>query len=256
MEKYDIFIEAGQSNAEGYGHGPVEKPYIPHERILYLTQGEPVAAEYEPKGEMKIQIAAERPNPAFGPEDRIGDLSLRFAREYLDAGFLAADRKLLIIRSAVGATGFLKHYWGMEDPLYLRMLRMTDHALSLNPQNRLMGLLWHQGEHEAAFQNDPRRYQDQLTELVKSVRNRYEAPRLPFICGGFCDQWAQKNQPECDQIMDAIRGAAKELGGIYVDTQDLRSNDQKCADGDEIHFCREALQELGLRYFEAYRALR
>ena len=255
MEAYDIFIEAGQSNAAGYGHGPAETPYVPDPRVLYLTAGDPAAGEYEPKGDYEIRVAAERPNPDFGPEDRLGDLALSFAQSYVQAGLLAPGRKLLIVRAAVGGTGFLKHYWGLEDPLYQRMLRMSDYALSLNPENRLMGLLWHQGEHEAAFLNDPRRYHDQLLALVESVRERYKAPQLPFICGGFCDQWAQKNQPACDEIMAVIRAVAAEAEGSYIETSDLRSNDQKTGDGDEIHFCREDLQVLGRRYFAAYRQL-
>lgn len=255
MQAYDIILQAGQSNAAGYGHGPVVHPYEPDPRILYLTQGDPQAAEYEPEGDYEISIAAERPNPGFGEDDRLGDFSLSFAKAYVEAGLLAPGRHLLIVRSAVGATGFLKHYWGMDEPLFLRMLRMADYALSLNPENRLMGLLWHQGEHEAAFRNDPQRYHDQLLALVACVRTRYRKPELPFICGGFCDEWAGRNQPACDEIMGVIRTVAAEVKGSYVETADLRSNNQRTGDGDEIHFCREDLQELGRRYFTAYRGL-
>ena len=256
MEKYDIILQAGQSNADGYGHGPTAEPYMPDPRILYFTAGTPEAGEYYPKSDYEICIAAERPNLAFGPEDRLGDFSLSFAKAYVETGLLAPDRKLLIVRTAVGGTGFLKHYWAVGDPLYERMLCATDRALALNPENRLVGFLWHQGEHEAAFLNDPQRYQDQLLEVVKSVRAHYELPELPFICGGFCNQWAQENQPACDQIMAVIRKAAEEVRGAYVETSDLRSNDQKTGDGDTIHFCREDLQELGCRYFAAFHRLK
>lgn len=255
MEKYDIILQAGQSNAAGYGHGPAEHPYVPDPRVLYLTAGDPEAGEYDPKGDYEISVAAERPNPAFGPEDRLGDFSLSFAQRYVEEGLLAPGRKLLIVRTAVGGTGFLKHYWQVGDPLYERMLRMTDYALALNPQNRLVGFLWHQGEHEAAFLNDPQRYHDQLLEVVESVKTCYGKAELPFICGGFCDQWAQENQPACDNIMAVIRKVAEKLGGAYIKTADLRSNDQKTGDGDTIHFCREDLQELGRRYFAAYQKL-
>lgn len=254
MEKYDIILQAGQSNADGYGHGPAEYPYIPDPRVLYLTAGDPQAGEYYPKGEYEIRIAAERPDPDR-PGDILGDFSLGFAQKYVEEGFLAPDRKLLIVRAAVGGTGFLKHYWAVGDPLYERMLRMTDYALSLNPHNRLVGFLWHQGEHEAAFLNDPQRYHDQLLEVIESVKTRYGNRDLPFVCGGFCDQWAQENQPACDQIMAVIRSVAEEAGGHYVETADLRSNDQKTGDGDTIHFCREDLQELGRRYFAGFKKL-
>ena len=49
------------------------------------------------------------------------------------------------------------------------------------------------------------------------------------------------------------RAVAAELDGAYIETGDLRSNDQKTGDGDTIHFCREDLQELGRRYFASYR---
>jgi hypothetical protein len=256
METYDIILQAGQSNAAGYGHGPAAHPYIPHERIVYLTGSDPMAEGYDPETEsFSVEIAAERPNPEFGPEDRLGDLSLSFAQNYVAQGRLAEGRKLLILRTAVGATGFLKHHWGMDEPLYLRMLRMTDYALSLNPENRLVAMLWHQGEHEAAFLNDPQRYHGQLKALVESVRTRYDAPELPFVCGGFCTEWARKNQPACDNIMAVIRSVAEQVNGAYVETADLRSNNQKTGDGDEIHFCREDLQELGRRYYAAYQKL-
>lgn len=255
MEKYDVILQAGQSNAAGYGHGPAAEPYIPDPRILYLTAGDPQAGEYYPKGNLEIHVAAERPYPEGSPDDRLGDFSLSFAKAYVEAGLLAPDRKLLIVRSAVGGTGFLKHYWQVGDPLYQRMLQMTDYAMALHPENRLVGLLWHQGEHEAAFHNDPDVYHSQLLEVVESVRRHYEAPELPFVCGGFCTPWAEENQPDCDIIMGVIQAVAAEAGGRYISTADLRSNHQKTGDGDGIHFCREDLQELGRRYFAAFQTL-
>lgn len=255
MEKYDIILEAGQSNAEGYGHGPVAESYEPDSRILYYTADDPPAGEYYPKGELRICIAADRTHPDLSPEDRRGDLALSFAQRYVAEGLLPPDRKLLILRTAVGGTGFLKGYWRVGDPLHQRMLRITDEALQMNPENRLVAMLWHQGEHEAAFLNDPLRYHEELKAVIGSVRSRYDAPDLPFICGGFCDEWAQKNQPASDNIMNVIRAVAAELAGAYVETGDLRSNNQKTGDGDEIHFCREDLQELGCRYFAAFKNL-
>jgi len=65
-----------------------------------------------------------------------------------------------------------------------------------------------------------------------------------------------ENQSACDQILGAIRAVAAEAGGAFVETGDLPSNNQVLGDGDTIHFCREALQELGRRYFDAYLPLR
>lgn len=35
---FDIIIQAGQSNAEGWGVGRVEKEYVSDERVLYLYE--------------------------------------------------------------------------------------------------------------------------------------------------------------------------------------------------------------------------
>lgn len=255
MDKYDIILEAGQSNAVGYGHGPAKEAYVPDSRILYYTCGEPEDMSYTPSEDFEICIADERPHPEFGMDDKLGDLALSFAQKYVEQGLLPPDRKLLIVRTAVGGTGFLKHYWSVGDPLYERMLRITDRAMAFHPENRIVGLLWHQGEHEAAFRNDPERYARELLAVLDGIRHRYAKPMLPFVCGGFCQEWVEQNQPYCDNIMRVIRNVAEKSGGAYVDTCDLRSNNQLLGDGDVIHFCRDSLQELGRRYFSAYQSL-
>lgn len=255
MEKYDIFIEAGQSNAVGYGHGPVCEPYVPNTKVLYLTGPDPLAETYEPKDAYEFAIAQERRVDMDHTDDFLGDLALAFAQDYVQSGLLSTDRKLLIIRSAVGGTGFMFNQWEMDAPLYKRMLDMTDYALSLNPENRLMGMLWHQGEHEAYEGNKPQRYHSQLVAFVNSVKERYACPDLPFICGGFCDEWVQKYLTSCTEIMQVLKDVAAEMNGIFVETEDLLSNNQKTGDGDDIHFCRDSLQLLGHRYFNAYQKI-
>ena len=255
MEKYDIILEAGQSNAVGFGHGPAKEAYVPDPRVLYYTAGEPDDQAYHQTGTFEICVADERTRPDLDPEDKLGDLALSFAQKYVEAGLLAPDRKLLIVRTAVGASGFMKHYWAIGDPLYERMIQVTDDALAMNPENRLVAMLWHQGEHEAAFLNDPRRYHRELRAVFDSVRERYETPDLPIVCGGFCQEWVLEHLEPCTQIMGTIRGVAEEIGGAYVETEDLRSNNQVLNDGDNIHFCKEALQELGRRYFSAFQGI-
>lgn len=255
MEKYDIFIEAGQSNAVGYGHGPVQSPYIPDNRVLYLTDTNPTPEKRLPENTYIIEVAQERPYEGGDSNDRIGDFSLTFSSRYIQFGLLEEGRKILIIRCAVGGTGFMYNQWEMNAPLYLRMLDMVDYALSLNPENRLMGLLWHQGEHEAYEGNRPSRYHGQLLTLVNSIKQRYCCPNLPFICGGFCNEWAVQHQENCIAILEVIRDVAASLNGVFIETEDLLSNNQKNQDGDVIHFCRESLQRLGNKYFEAYQTI-
>ena len=182
----------------------------------------------------------------------MGDFSLAFAKSYIKDGCLEEGRKVLIIRAAVGGTGFQRRPWGLQDDQYLKMLEMTDYALSLNPENRLKGFLWHQGEHDAFEGNTPENYHKQLTALINSVKQRYQCPDLPFICGGFAREWKSENEVICAPIQNVIERVAKEQNGAFVVTDDLPTNNEKTGSGDGIHFCRESLHLLGQRYFKAY----
>lgn len=254
MDKYDIIIEAGQSNAIGCGKGKVTEEYAPIEKIMYLVTD---AEEYTdesgkwgiryPTGKMELVIGDDHTRGAVP----IGDLGLSFAQEYLKAGLLAPDRKLLIVRAGVGGTGFVTHFWDESGICYRQLLSLTDYAVSLSPENQIVGLLWHQGENEAFEGNKPETYYQQLKFLIDSVKDRYQLTELPFVCGGFSKEWADKYRESCDAILAVIRKIGAEYGA-YIETEDLKSNNQDHGDGDDIHFCRESLHILGKRYFEAY----
>ncbi len=260
-EAYDIIIQAGQSNAEGCGRGPVSEDYKPDSDIKYLYQ------KY--KAEDKIvgdiwKISLEITDPAFyiataqercDTNGRIGDLSLTFCREYKKNGLLKQGRKLLVIRSAVGGTGFKKHHWGVKDELYLRMRDMIDYALSMNPENRIVAFLWHQGEHDAFEGLDPDTFKSQLSEMITDLKRAYGLPKLPFVCADFVNEWKSENIGICAPIVEKIKEVTAAEGGVFVETSDLLSNNQKIANGDGIHFCRESLHILGKRYFDAYKTI-
>ena len=74
---------------------------------------------------------------------------IRRGDKSIESGKLKPGRKLLIIRAAIGGTGFSDERWGMTDDLYLRMIEMIKTALELNSKNKLAAFLWHQGETDA-----------------------------------------------------------------------------------------------------------
>ena len=171
-EIFDIIVQAGQSNAEGYGCGSVDTPYQPKDSVWYLD------------GDFTITKAAER----VMKNEIHGSFSLSFADRYLQDGRLTEGRKLLILRSAVGGTGFYDRRWGMEDDLYLRMMEMIRTALSLNPKNRVIAFLWHQGETEANGDVSYDVHFNNLSGLFSSVRREFDLPNVPFIAGDFVDR--------------------------------------------------------------------
>lgn len=248
-EKFDIIILAGQSNAEGTGLGEVEQKFVPDEKIMAMDAPR-MGIDYL-DAPFTFEIADER--EADG--QKYGVFALKFAEEYVKEGYLAQDRKVLIIRAAIGGTGFIGKQWHMEGKVYLKMLEMIDYALSLNKENKIVAMLWHQGEHDAFGGNTKDVFYGQLKALTNSIRSRYG--NIPFMAGDFVNEWKTKYIELCEPIVDAIRQIVAEMGtSAFIETSDLQSNNQKIGNGDDIHFCREALQVVGQRYFDAYKKIR
>lgn len=245
-EYYDIVIQAGQSNSEGCGLGKTDSPYVPNDRVWYMN------------GDFTISCACELVN---GNEIQ-STYALEFARLYMEKGYLADGRKLLILRTSVGGTGFTNHHWGMNDDLYLRMIDMIQTALSLNSENKLTAFLWHQGESDAVFEVSYDEHYKNLSRLVSSVKERFRVPNLPFIAGDFAHQWKNENLEICTPIVNAMRDVCKDCGsGRFVETDGLLSNVQELkysifGGNDTIHFSRRSTYILGQRYFEAFDTIR
>lgn len=241
-EAFDILIQAGQSNAEGCGIGAVEHPFEPDARILYMND------------DLTVTKACER---VVGNHIQ-SNFSLSFARRYIQEGRLAEGRKLLILRTAVGGTGFLDRRWGMTDDLYLQMMAMTRSALELNPANRLVALLWHQGETDAIFQATFDQHYTHLNTLLNSVRDTFGVKDLPFVAGDFVQHWKNDNIGICTPVVNAIRAVCADTPCCgFVETDGLLSNSQepwsKPEDiDDSIHFSRKAIYALGERYYDAF----
>lgn len=245
QDKFDIIIQAGQSNSEGYGFGPTDDPYQPDERIWYLNQ------------DRTISLAAER----VVNNGVQTNFSLSFVREYINAGKLVDGRRILILRTAVGGTGFLDDRWGITNDLYLQMMDMTRTALELNPQNRLVAFLWHQGETDVMSYATFEQHYYHLSTLVRTVRETFNAPYLPFIAGDFVYHWKCFSQyrDACIPVVDAIRAVCRDCGyGGFVETDGLNSNGQERIEhplgwgDDSIHFSRRAIYDLGRRYFAKF----
>lgn len=244
-ERYDIVIQAGQSNAQGSGFGAVDEPYQPNDNVWEMDRN------------FTISIARELVD---GNIIR-GHFGLSFADEYIKNGCLADGRKLLILRTSVGGTGFLDCRWGENDDLFLRMAEMIETALSLNEDNRLVCLLWHQGETDAILHSSFETHYANLMRFVRLVREKFDVPALSFIAGEFVRQWIAENTEICEPVLKAIRAVCAECGNAaFVETEGLASNKQDCLQtavesNDTIHFSRKSLSLLGKRYFEAYREI-
>ncbi len=264
-EKWDIVVLAGQSNAAGFGLGAAKEEYTPSERIWWLNdESNP---RFEKEGEKEVfkidypsNISVSVADEPTGAEGKVGKLALFFAKAYIQDGRLQSGRKLLVLNAGVGGTGFRDNQWGVERTLYHRLKAFAHTALRWNKENRLVAFLWHQGECDS-FENADwdvekryRVHKKNLTEMLEDFKRQFDCPQLPFIAGGFCDEWYLKNQTPCDAVLRAIKEVCKEHGA-FVQTAGLKSNNEQIGNGDDIHFCRESSHILGQRYYEAYRKI-
>ncbi len=267
-EAFDIIVLAGQSNAYGYGLGEVSSEYVPSDKILWVNDDSNPHFVEDENGVNTFFI--DYPVPPYieiadepcTKDGKTGKLSLIFAREYINADYLKPGRRVLVINAAVGGSGFLWGQWGIGNILYTRLCDMLDASLALNPENRLVAFLWHQGETDAGINRDwdaEYKYEVHkklLSEMMQDFNSKYSACGLPFISGGFCDEWYSGLKPHADPILRAIRDVTEELGGSFVETAGLDSNNRTVGNGDPIHFSRESTHKLGKMYFEKYKEIK
>lgn len=268
-EKYDIIFLVGQSNAEGHGFGEVENPFEPSDAIMQLVDSYPVMYKLNAAGVDELDVPDEtiyRIKPAQENTrkivGRLGCFALPFARLYSEQFLAGSDRKALVIRAAIGGTGFMRNQWTPDGVLFKRACEMLDIALSLNPENRLAAILWHQGENEAVdgkgkgYDYLYSFYEKALTTLISDFNEKYG--NAPFIAAGHCEDWVPRFAVESPAITDATKTVVAKFDNAgYVETAGLGSNDriQKGKYLDDAHFNRPALYELGERYFKAYKEI-
>lgn len=236
-ENFDIIIQAGQSNSEGYGFGDATQPYIVNENVWYLN------------GDFTIYLASE----AVSGNLIQSNYALSFANQYIEKGLLKGGRKLLILRTSVGGTGFADNRWGLKDDLYLRMMDMIKTSLELGGDNKLVAFLWHQGETDALANASYETHYKNLFSLISSVKESFDCNKLPFIAGDFVSHWKNDNIAACEPIIKAMIDVCENTeNGKFVYTDELLSNQQTYKCIDPIHFSRESLRILGEKYFNAY----
>lgn len=241
--KFDIIIEAGQSNAEGCGFGKIDNHFKPNPRVWYMNK------------DFTISAASEHIN--FRRNIVCASLDLSFCDEYIASSLLEEDRNLIVIRSAVGGTGFHNDdLWGLQGNLFHAMMDMTDSILALNPENRVKALLWHQGERETRFNISFEEHYQNMSRLITKVRAKY-GPKLPFIAADFVPIWKASMEPSSGIIASANKKVCEDAGfSSFVETDGLLSNrEENGPEWETIHFGISSQYELGRRYFKAYTSI-
>lgn len=260
-EPCDIILLAGQSNAVGCGVGDVTEEIQDNPDVLlfYDTQFEGFQKDENGKDRLVVCEPFVYDIKVMSEQNASANIALSFAKEYLKDGRLQPGRKLLIVRAAVGGTGFFKHEWSEDGVLFRRMQDMLKTTLAMNKENRVIAICWHQGESDAfecpEMDNELRQkdYEIHLERLIREVRKICKNDKLPLMTGGFTQDWSKHFKRQCDAVITGTKNVCKRLGHArFHSTEGLLSNHEKTNNGDDIHFCGESLHILGERYYRSF----
>ncbi|HFO8434401.1 TPA: DUF6645 domain-containing protein [Escherichia coli] len=234
---YYVVVLAGQSNGMAYGEGlPLPETYDrPEPRIMQLARRSTVT----PGGKAcqyndiiladhclhDVQDMSGKNHPkadvAKGQYGTVGQ-GLHIAKKLLP--FIPADAGILLVPCCRGGSAFTagadgtysdstgasedSARWGVDKPLYKDLISRTKAALAKNPKNRLLAVVWMQGEfdidakpteHSALFLAMVEKFRADLAEQAEQCTGG-SAAAVPWICGDTTYFWKQKNEPAYQAI--------------------------------------------------------
>jgi len=280
---YDVIVIAGQSNAVGRGLGEVvEEPVYLQEanRVFQLGRFGADDGKIIPASD-PLQHWGQNPGKNLDRRGFAYPLALRYAHD------LAKPRKVLLVPVARGSTTIL--LWdrqqqnfthaGVDDSgptaLWDDMVKRTRQALASHPGNRLVAVLWHQGEADVTALANPRSglhafmtggdlYRAKLEELRAQLRADFDIPGEPpfmFLIGALSETWVpmkgsvagKKAKADIDAAMKAAAASDPTGASIFVSSAGITGTNPG---EDGLHFSAEGAHQLGQKFYGALVNLR
>lgn len=227
-EERHVFLLVGQSNMAGRAaieaedEGEIEGVDLWN---IAEKKWEPAKAPFNRHSPHRKEMSMQRLNP--GPT---------FAKAWRDAH---PGVKVGIVCSVRGGTSIEQWEKGRQDPwaLYDSALAAAKAALAADPESKLVGILWHQGESNSGAAEE---YPAKLKALVATWRADFDSAELPFVFGQI-GQWnpdyAAFNEMIVKQPANIPHTACVETNGL--------------TNMDKAHFDSKSQRELGKRYAKA-----
>ncbi|HDI9156135.1 TPA: DUF1737 domain-containing protein [Escherichia coli] len=250
-EYYLVVVLAGQSNSMSYGEGiPLPETYDrPDPRIKQLARRSTVtpggaACKYNDiipadhcLHDVQNMSGVNHPKADLskGQYGTVGQ-GLHIAKKLLP--FIPANAGILLVPCCRGASAFTTGAdgtysesagasenslrWGVGKPLYQDLVSRTKAALAKNPKNRLLAVVWMQGEGDAAVGTHA-----QHTGLFTAMVNQFRtdlagqasqctggsASAVPWICGDTTYFWKQRHAEGYASVYGGYKG--KESQNIF-----------------------------------------
>lgn len=230
----DLWAVAGQSNAAGYGRGPVHDP--PELGLAVLRNDGRWDLATHPLNDTRDSIRPnlERVNPGHSP-------ALAFARRLRQQ----LGHPIGLLPTALGGSA-LASWNPVENPSAFLYANLIDCVAAVG--GRIRGMVWYQGETDATSERAPT-YDRRFREFIERLRHDLGAPSLPVVTTQINRIHLQAEDREIDLawsiVREAQRRTARELDGVaVVGTLDLTLSDL-------IHTSPQSNLVLGQRWADA-----
>lgn len=231
-EKLHLYLLIGQSNMAG--RGVVEEvDKKPHARVLMFTKEGTWAPALDP-------LHFDKPNIAG-----VG-LGSTFGRVMADAD---PGITIGLVPCAVGGTPLER--WQKGRDLYEQAMVRIQAAMK---DGILKGVLWHQGEGDAADPEKATSYATRLAAMVGDLRKDLGAPDVPFVAGKLGEFLADTTKDGRPSHWKTVNVQIAGLPALVEHAAVVESAGLKHK-GDVVHFDSASLREFGRRYAQAMQKL-
>lgn len=232
----DIFLLIGQSNMAGVAYIEALDTTRVANAFLFNDRGEWEVLKNTPTQGLNRYSTVRKPRR----ENRNLNPGYTFAKKLV----AYTGRQIGIVSNARGGTRiswWQKGYSGQNDfDLYENAVARTRAALQTNPEAKIRGILWHQGEGDNSIAASAS-YLRLLAQLVADLRADLGDPDIPFIAGEV-GQWKGRGlgvNPKIRMVKDSVSYAD------YVTSDGLTSMN---LEKNDPHFDTYSQRVLGGRY--------
>lgn len=171
-------------------------------------------------------------------------LDITFSADYRAAN---PNRRLLLVPSAEGSSGFSDNRWNQGDDMYQNAVTRTNAAMANLPGSRIVGILWLQGEQDALNSMSGTAYAAALDAMIAAMRSDIiGAANAPFVVGEFLDI-ANASFPTETEIRAAILDTPNRVANTVAATSAGLTDG-----GDGLHFDAASLRTMGERMYAAW----
>ena len=242
QENIDLFIWAGQSNAQGWTGNAAEYPKNDQDLDKSILLNWTFFGKESSHGEW-IQMQAQKgryPDGHFGPE-------VSFSRELKKAGYNPA-----IFKYCLGGTGLARDWkspggGGIYDSMVADLKKAIKKLKKQGLTVTVRGFVWIQGESDGNSDKNAKAYQKNLTDMLDHLRNKVlEKQDLVIILGVDEQHKFMEERPVVVKAQKMIAEADPNI--VFTSMYALPK-------ADATHLTPTGLVEHGCRIFNAYNLL-